>query len=150
VHGPMASQLLILRQGQAWDLALAAAHRPIRQGSTRPGRSTAEDRTGMNAYGPQAWTRRRVSAFEGRSRNGRHTTQPGLRSALTAGPCSNSLYPTSGFPVPEEPPHAPLTQSLLRLIRCPGVIRRPSHGNHGPRCLFWKLRPETSDTRSIC
>jgi hypothetical protein len=37
----------------------------------------------------------------GGTSNGRHATQSGSRSALTAGPCSNSLVPICGFQVPQ-------------------------------------------------
>jgi hypothetical protein len=37
----------------------------------------------------------------GGTSDGRHATQSGSRSALTAGPCSNSLVLICGFQVPE-------------------------------------------------
>jgi hypothetical protein len=37
----------------------------------------------------------------GGTSDGRHATQSGSRSALTAGPCSNSLVPICGFQVPQ-------------------------------------------------
>ena len=37
----------------------------------------------------------------GGTSDGRHATQSGSRSALTAGPCSNSLDPNCGFQVPQ-------------------------------------------------
>ena len=38
-----------------------------------------------------------VESQEGRSSDGRHATQSGIRSALTSGPCSNSLDLIHGF-----------------------------------------------------
>lgn len=52
----------------------------------------------------------------GRSSDGRHTTRAGIRSELTAGPCSNSLVSIHGFPVPSEPPHAPPIPGLAQCL----------------------------------
>lgn len=91
IQGPVAPLSLVLRPGLAC-VAFAAAHGPIGDGACRLGRTAVNNGTGMNAYGRHPQTGRRVRTHEGRSSDGRHTTQLRLRSALTAGPCSNSLF----------------------------------------------------------
>jgi len=99
-------------------------------------RSANAHGSGINTYGQrhrigQQWVHR-----TGGTSNGRHATQSGSRSALTAGPCSNSLVLIFRFPGPpaDPPMHRP---------RCPRVHGHRSHGCHGPRCRLPQLRPPT-------
>ena len=57
-----------------------------------------------------------MKAFKGRSSDGRHTTQSSVRSALTAGPCSNSLFRHPVFRFTQNHPmHRPAEPSRHQL-----------------------------------
>ena len=89
----------------------------------------------MNAYGfalrmGQQWWHR-----TGGTSDGRHATQSGSRSALTAGPCSNSLVPICGFQVPQ------------RITRCtalgaPGFVETDPMDAMAPGAAFRSSAPQ--------